>query len=115
MAQLPGNGIYYAWGDGFSGYGLEMDDNLKKINTLINSGIIDRDLSTPPGSPSEGDTYIVAATGTGDWVGQDNNIAVYVGAAWYFITPKIGTLVYIIDEDVLSAYKAAGWSVGISI
>ena len=37
--------------------------------------VIDADLSAPPGSPSEGDRYIVGPSATGDWSGHDGEIA----------------------------------------
>lgn len=40
----------------------------------------------PPGSPDEGDTYIVGA-GTGDWSGQDDDLAYWTGEVWMFFTP----------------------------
>jgi hypothetical protein len=46
--------------------------------------------SAPPGSPAEGDRYIVAPTGTGAWAGQDNAIALYVGSQWAFAAPVTG-------------------------
>jgi len=56
--------------------------------------------ATPPGAPSEGDTYIIPATGaTGAWVGHDNEIAVWSGASWVFRTPIEGWQAYISDED----------------
>ena len=61
---------------------------LMDIDALLNTGVIDHSLATPPGSPSTGDVYIVAASATGDWAGQDGNIA-YFDGIWYFITPNI--------------------------
>ena len=81
------------------------------LQALLN-GIIDKDLSTPPGSPSEGDAYIVASGGTGAWASRDDNIAVYYNGAWLFIpgfddsNTKItigvaqeGLRVWVIDEN----------------
>lgn len=49
---------------------------------------------TPPGAPSAGDRYIVGASATGAWVGQDNALAVYRDAAWVFYPPKAGWTAY---------------------
>lgn len=54
------------------------------LQTLLN-GVIDKDLATPPGSPSDGDAYIVAASATGAWNGWDNHITVYHNGQWKFI------------------------------
>jgi hypothetical protein len=42
--------------------------------------------ATPPVSPADGDAYIVLATATGDWAGQEQQIATYSStlAAWAF-------------------------------
>ena len=52
------------------------------LDTLVQASVIDKDLTTPPMSPAEGDCYIVAATGTGDWTGWDNLIARFIDGEW---------------------------------
>ena len=46
------------------------NEALTLLDTLCQASVIDKDLTTPPGSPAEGDCYIVAATGTGAWTGS---------------------------------------------
>lgn len=69
----------------------------------------DRDLTAPPGSPADGDCYIVDASATGDWSGHDGEIAFYMSTAWEFITPLEGDGVYIADEDVAAVYNGSAW------
>lgn len=71
----------------------------------------DRDLTAPPGSPAQGDCYLVAASPTGAWAGQAGNVAIYVNTAWTFITPKEGFLFWVDDENVLVLYDGAAWNV----
>lgn len=66
--------------------------------------------SAPPGSPSEGDRYIVAPTGTGAWEGHDNAIAWYYGAAWTFYSPASGWEVYDRGANVWRYYTGSAWS-----
>lgn len=121
--QEPRQGLNYGWDLGESGWNTGMDANLLKIGRVgIHLSVIDRDLNTPPGSPADGDAYIVAASATGDWAGQEDNVAVFDAEAstageWDFYTPKEGWVAYIEDEEKLSAYKGAspGWSAGIAI
>ena len=61
--------------------------------------IENRILTSPP-SPVKGKRYIVAATATGDWAGQENNIAIFNGSTWDFIVKKVGMLLYVKDEDI---------------
>lgn len=77
--------------------------------------VLDRDLDEPPSEPEAGDRYIVGAMATGEWTGHDEDIALWDGNAWRFYAPEIGWLAYIADEEVLSAYKAGGWSAGAAI
>lgn len=51
----------------------------------INMNVINSTTTTPPGSPSDGDAYIVAATATGAWAGREDHVAVFYGSSWYFL------------------------------
>lgn len=35
--------------------------------------------------------------------------------AWVFYTPRVGWLAFVKDEEVLSVYKAGGWSAGVAM
>ncbi len=52
------------------------------LDTLVQLSVLDKDLAAPPGSPEEGDTYIVAASATGAWIGWDGRIARYIDGTW---------------------------------
>ena len=64
---------------------------------------------TAPSSPTSGDRHIVASGGTGDFAGQDDNIAEYDGAAWSFETPLEGWTVYVEDVNKYCNYNGAAW------
>lgn len=109
-------GLSYGWSLGESGWNTGMDANLLKIARAgVHLSVKDRDLTAPPGSPANGDTYIVGASATGAWATHDGKVAVWDGSAWVFYTPRIGWVTYIEDEEKLSAFKAAGWSAGVAI
>lgn len=81
---------------------------LARIDAILNTGVIDKDLSTPPGSPSAGDVYIVGASPTGDWAGQADAVACF-DQAWTFITPNEGMTLWVGDENLLYSYDGADW------
>lgn len=66
--------------------------------------------NSPPGSPNDGDLYIVAS-GTGAWVGQNNTVARWWsgGSAWEFFTPKTGWRVLNNYTGVVLYYNGSGW------
>lgn len=52
--------------------------------TVAQKGVINATTATPPGSPTEGDAYIVATSPTGAWVGKAKTVALYYNGAWRF-------------------------------
>jgi len=73
---------------------------LRALQPLLEANVIDLSLNTPPATPNNGDTYIVAAGGTGDWIGHDTEIAYWstdnstaLGGEWEFYTPTKGWIV----------------------
>ncbi len=67
--------------------------------------MVDRDLATPPGSPTNGQVYLVAASPTGAWAGQAGKCALYLDG-WYFFTPDSGRIFFIEDEKCLYCYSS---------
>ena len=60
--------------------------------------MLDRNLATPPGSPTDGQRWIVAASPTGAWSGHATEIAAWQDGAWRFFAPRTGWLAYVVDE-----------------
>jgi|GEM_PF-2624753 len=79
------------------------------LDTLVQLAVLDRDLSTPPGSPSEGQRWIVGASPTGAWAGHADHIAAWKDSAWQFSVPKTGWLAYVVDENSLLAWDGSAW------
>lgn len=71
--------------------------------------VLDKDLAEPPGSPAEGDRYIVAATATGDWEGKEDNIAEWNGTTWDFTAPALGMSVLATDEVNVYIFDGTDW------
>ena len=116
MANIdPNLGLSYGWTLGESGWGTGMDANIKRLGATVGLSVKDRDLTTPPTSPANGDRYLIPAAATGVWAGKTNQIAVRIVGVWEFHAPQIGWLCYIEDEAKLTVYKPAGWSAGIAI
>jgi len=83
--------------------------NLRRIEALMRLAVIDRDLTSPPGSPADGDVYLIATSATGAWSGQDDDITWYDGSSWIFFTPVEGMRMYVNDENVFLVYDGATW------
>lgn len=72
-------------------------------------GVEDRDLTSPPGSPTHGQVYIVGASASGAWSGQDNALAYYHYGDWLFYTPTEGWCVWAKDENVALVFDGSAW------
>lgn len=67
------------------------------------------ELNDPPGTPAEGDRYLVDTAPTGAWVGHAEEIAEWDGSAWEFFAPNDGWSIFIEDIDLLEVYNAGSW------
>lgn len=86
-----------------------VNEALRVVDTAMNLTVIRADNTAPPGSPSEGDKYIPAATATGAWAGQENNIAAYINAEWIFFTPAEGWRCYNQTTNELLIFSGSSW------
>lgn len=72
--------------------------------------VINATTATPLLNPTDGDTYIVAAGASGDWVRPRSVYRGFDKTFWTFRTPIDGWLYYITNEDQL--YRClTGWVV----
>jgi hypothetical protein len=67
---------------------------LNKLDALVQPVAQQVGLNTPPGSPVDGQCWIVGSTPTGAWAGQANKLAPRIGGAWAFHTPFVGLVVF---------------------
>ena len=113
----PRSGLKQGWTLGESGWNADMNANLLRIGRFgLHLSAKDRDMTAPPGTPTIGDTYIIAASPTGAWAGHAAEVTIWDGAAWIFSGAlRTGTLAYIEDEQKLTMMKAGTWSAGIAI
>jgi hypothetical protein len=86
------------------------NEALRTLDAVVQLMALDQDLATPPGSPTEGARYIVAASPSGAWAGQAGKIAAYQDGAWAFYAPREGWLAWVADEDKLYVWTGSAWA-----
>ena len=84
------------------------------IDNILQNGIIDKDLTTPPENPNTNDMYIVGEGAIGKWEGKDNYLAFYDNG-WRFIEPREGFTFWVNDEDKLYTYNGSKWMATIQV
>jgi hypothetical protein len=80
------------------------------LDALVQPSVKSRTVAAPPGSPAEGDTYIVAPSATGAWSGKDGKFAAWLGGGWSFVAPAEGWLAYVVDAGELAVYASGAWT-----
>jgi len=86
------------------------NEALRALDAVVQLMVLDKDLSSPPGSPAEGARYIVAASPTGAWAGHAGHIVAYQDGAWAFYAPVEGWLAWAADEDALYVWTGSAWA-----
>lgn len=86
-----------------------INEAFRRLDALVQLGVLDRTLAAAPPAPDEGDRHIVAAGATGAWGGRDGDIAAWLDGAWVFIEPKPGWLAYVAAEGELVARVGSNW------
>jgi len=111
----PRLGFTYGWIPGDNDWGNSMNTNLQLLMLLFHLSVISDALTTPPGSPAIGDTYIPATGATGAWAGQVGNIAIWwqtpaqASPAWLFITRKTGMRGWVASASAMKVYNGSAW------
>lgn len=91
-----------------------VNEALRWLECFASLVVLDKDLTSPPGSPSDGDRYIVGDSATDEWAGHDGQIALYMVNAWAFRTAPLGTRAHVLDEGedyryTLGSGSSAEW------
>jgi hypothetical protein len=87
------------------------------VNQLIRAAmilaqrVVQSVVTAVPGSPADGDAYLVASAGTsGILVGHENEILYYAGGP-KFLTARPGWLFHVYDENAERRYNGEAWQV----
>lgn len=90
---------------------------LRAIDALLMAYVVNLTTSAPPGSPANGDAYIVKATGSGAWTGHDKAIAIWTtdnpaapSGEWEFYAAARGMLVVNVADSTLYFFDGSAWS-----
>lgn len=94
-----------------------------EVDPTTSITVISASLTAPPGSPADGDMYLVPAGATGAWVGHTGEIAAWQDdeGAWAFTTPTAGTFIYVQDtgthvqSDGAGGTSAAPWTTAVAV
>ncbi len=88
-----------------------------QINDLHNQSIVEALQTAEPGSPAEGQAWIINGTPTGTNWGTDasaNQVAHYYGGIWHYYTPLEGWSFYAKSDTLIWQFNGVSWQVYIA-
>ncbi len=86
------------------------NEALSLIDGLLHLSVISRSLAAPPGVIVDGDRYLIAASPTGEWLGQAGQVALRMEGAWRFLNPRKGWRLWVEAENLLLVFDGTSWS-----
>ncbi|MBO6759215.1 MAG: DUF2793 domain-containing protein [Roseibium sp.] len=86
------------------------NEALAMLDAIVELSVLSRTTSVPPGSPADGDRYLVPTGATGGFAGQDGTIASSRDGAWSFFQPQAGWRAYVQDEGGFAVFNGTGWN-----
>ena len=93
---------------------ITVNGGLNDLDTFTQPRIISRSITAQPGSPVNGDCYIVPSGATGaQWSGQTNKVAYYFNG-WVLKTPREGWKFWDIATDETVVFNGSAWVVDVT-
>lgn len=87
---------------------------LRKIEA-ITIRVLSQTNAGPPGSPADGDAYIVDVQ-SGAWSAfAIDSIAYYSNTSWYEMVPKAGFRSWVVDDAGLYVYHSSSWQLLVAL
>jgi hypothetical protein len=86
------------------------NEAIQLLDGIVQLSVLSRIVAAPPGSPTDGDRYIVASAATGLWAGWDLNVAFFTSGAWVKLIPKPGWLAFSIADGAFYYWNGTAWT-----
>ncbi|MBD8875446.1 DUF2793 domain-containing protein [Roseibium polysiphoniae] len=86
------------------------NEALGVLDALVQLSVLSQSQPSAPGSPADGDRYIVPTEATGDFAGQDGAIASHREGTWSFFAPQAGWRAYVADEGGCAVFNGTSWT-----
>ena len=86
-----------------------VNESLRFLDSLVQIAVKSAALSAPPGTPADGQRWIIGLGPTGLWAGRATQIAAWQDGAWVFYVPKDGWLAW--NEATLTSliFSSGSW------
>lgn len=89
-----------------------VNETFRKLDALVQLAVVSATTTAEPGSPNDGEVYILPSGKTGAaWGAMTTGaLAYYVDGAWMQLTPREGFIAFAKDSNKLLIYDGAAWN-----
>lgn len=87
-----------------------VNSSFRRLDSLVQIGVLAIQNAPPGGTPADGDRYIVDTSPTGAWSGHAKAIAYWVAGSfneWRFVAPKAGWMAYVLGPEKVWIFKGS--------
>jgi hypothetical protein len=85
------------------------NEALQILDLAVQLSVEAIDQKTPPATPGQGEMFALGTAPTGAWAGQDNHLAAWIDAGWWFVAPRPGWRLWDKDSGSLRVWNGAAW------
>lgn len=107
MTDTPRIGLPYI-DTGQSQKEVTHNEALNRLDVMVAPSVVNATTTAPPGAPTDGQAWIVAAGATDAWAGKDGQIAAWFGG-WQFFEPADGWKVWDASAGRQITFDGANW------
>lgn len=85
------------------------NEAIQRLDLLVQMRLDGFDATVPPAAPEPGAFHALGSGATGDWAGQDGQLAAFIGEVWMFIAPQEGWIAAESDGSDVRIYRDGDW------
>jgi len=67
-----------------------LNEALAILDSVAQMRVVSAGLTLPPGTPADGEAYVVPGGASGVWAGQDGAVAIFANGGWIFLAARAG-------------------------
>lgn len=87
---------------------VSVNEALQLLDALCQPHVLNMSTTTPPGSPADGDKYIIPSGASGVWASRAGQIAVWF-SGWRYVTPKEGWHMWVENLNYAVWFDGTYW------
>lgn len=115
MADTPRTGLNQ-WDAGITQPDIPFNDNMQQFDATVNLSVKSATTTAEPGSPTNGDAYIIPSGATGtNWAGKAAGTVAYFNVSWYFYTPYRGMRALVEDTGADLKFTSAWTTANVAV